>query len=328
MRFLIFVLVLTALLATSFGMSEEEQAFKSFMKTYGKEYRTQVEYDYRFQVFVKNYYAMKEKDARDSQASWGVTKFSDLTSEEFRSRYLLKNFESPKTRGEKLEFVDLPPAPYTFPTEYDWRNHTPSVLTPVYNQGQCGSCWAFSITENIESMWALANNTLVSLSMQQVVDCDRTDDGCGGGNPPTAYQYVISAGGLELFKDYPYVGINTRCSFDKSDIAASIKSWKYITQRDDEQAMQQFVYTTGPPSICVDASSWSGYMGGVIGPAECGHAIDHCVQLIGWKVVNGKNAWIVRNSWGKDWGPYGGFLYVEMGHDTCAIGQEVTTSVV
>jgi len=328
MRFLLFVLVLTALLAPSLGMTEEEREFRSFMKTYGKEYKTQAERDFRFKVFVQNMLEMREKDAHDPQASWGITKFSDLTKEEFRARYLIKGFTSPKIRGEKIETFNLPAPLAPLPTSYDWRDHTPSVVTDVYNQMQCGSCWAFSITENIESMWALANNTLVSLSMQQVVDCDRTDDGCNGGNPPTAYDYVIRAGGLELYKDYPYLGIDTPCTFKKADVAAHISSWKYITERDDEQAMQQFTYTTGPPSICVDASSWSGYQGGVIGPAECGKALDHCVQLIGWKVVNGKNAWIVRNSWGKDWGPYGGYLYVEMGHDTCGIGQEVTSSAV
>jgi len=204
------------------------------------------------------------------------------------------------------------------------------VLTPVYNQEQCGSCWAFSVTENMESMWALSGNTLVSLSMQQVVDCDKVDDGCGGGNPPTAYDYIIKAGGLEYYKDYPYVGINTPCKFNAKDIAATIHKWGYITEKDNETAMMAFTYTTGPPSVCVDASTWSGYEGGIITKdSGCGRAIDHCVQIVGWDTSDaGMAYWVVRNSWGRDWGPYGGFLHVEIGYDVCAIGQEVTSSQV
>jgi len=165
--------------------------------------------------------------------------------------------------------------------------------------------------------------------MQQIVDCDHVDDGCGGGNPPTAYDYVIRAGGLEGYESYPYIGIGGPCRFERSKVVAKISKWQWITRDDNENAMQAYVYNTGPPSICVDASSWQYYRGGVITPASgCGKALDHCVQLVGWKQMEGKDAWIVRNSWGRDWGPYGGYLYVEMGHDVCGIGQECTSSVV
>jgi len=178
-------------------------------------------------------------------------------------------------------------------------------------------------------MWALAGHSLVQLSMQQIVDCDRTDSGCNGGNPPTAYQYVMRAGGLEAYADYPYIGIQTACRFDASDIAASISNWQWITQDDDESAMQSFTYTTGPPSICVDATIWQYYNGGVVTSSSgCGTQLDHCVQLTGWQEMDGMTVWNVRNSWGADWGPNQGYIYIEKGYDVCGIGQEVTSSII
>ena len=104
----------------------------------------------------------------------------------------------------KAPELDLSGFQGALPSSFDWRTHTPAILTPVKNQEQCGSCWAFSATEAIESTWALAGNTLVSLAPQQIVDCDTTDAGCNGGDTTTAYEYVISAGGLEPETDYPY----------------------------------------------------------------------------------------------------------------------------
>jgi len=178
-------------------------------------------------------------------------------------------------------------------------------------------------------MWALAGKGLMSLSMQQIVDCDYSDNGCNGGNPPNAYQYVMGAGGLEPYADYPYVDVRTQCTFDGAEVAASISDWNWITEDDNEANMQSFVYTTGPPSICVDAQLWQSYTSGVItSQSGCGTALDHCVQLTGWQQMDGMGVWNVRNSWGSDWADNGGYIYLEMGYDVCGIGQEVTSSVI
>jgi C1A family cysteine protease len=280
----------------------------------------------RFQIFKKNIAVAAELDSRSELSSYGVTKFSDLSPEEFASRYLMKNF---KRSSVAAPLYSMPTEPLAYPTSFDWS--AKNALTPVYNQGQCGSCWAFSATENIESMNFLAGNNLTSLSMQQIVSCDTYDGGCGGGNPYTAYQYVMQAGGIEAYVDYPYTsgdGDNGVCRFDAKYIEAEISNWQYVTQDRNENAMQAFTYTTGPPSICVDASTWSGYQGGVITTSDgCGTALDHCVQLAGWTVFNGVNAWVVRNSWGTEWG-YSGYLYVQMGSDVCGIAQEVTSVII
>jgi C1A family cysteine protease len=162
----------------------------------------------------------------------------------------------------------------------------PAAVTAVKNQGQCGSCWAFSVTENIESMWILAGkaNSSIALAPQQIVDCDNSDDGCNGGEPPTAYQYVINAGGLETNESYPYTAEGGSCTFSKSLVVASIASWKYATSSGDETTLQKNLLGYGPLSICLDASNWQDYQSGVLTAWECAWVdiLDHCVQLVGY----------------------------------------------
>jgi len=249
----------------------------------------------------------------------------DLSREEFRDMYLISNFSSPKM--EKNNVSILPSSSFNIdqlPQEFDWNSK--GVVTGVYDQGACGSCWAFSTTENIESMWAIAGHGLDNLAMQQLVDCDYNDHGCAGGNPPVAYQYVINAGGMEPLQDYPYTGQDGTCTYNSADVVADIGNWGYITTTDDENAMGSWTYQYGPPSACVDAQYWQYYQGGVI-TQNCGYHLDHCIQITGWSTVNGINAWNVRNSWGTDWG-YNGYLYIMIGADVCGIGQEVTSSVI
>jgi cathepsin F len=294
--------------------------FIEFQQTYGKMYANADEYELRYAVFKANVAAAAKKQLTDSHAQWGITKFSDMTTEEFKNIVLMKNkiHHTPRQLAKPLPQIPLQ-------ASFDWRNHNPPVVTPVYNQGQCGSCWAFSITENIESQWALAGNTLTSLSMQQVVDCDTSDDGCNGGDPPTAYEYVISAGGMDPYSDYPYTAEDGSCTFNSGEVVAKISSYNTIGS---ETQAQQYLVQNGPLSVCVDASTWSSYNGGIIMKGSgCGTSLDHCVMITGYGSESGTPFWWVRNSWGTDWGQ-NGYLQVEMGQDVCGIAQEITSSVV
>jgi cathepsin F len=302
----------------------EEQQFRNWMKIHNKQYASDAEYSQKFGIFKANLRRYAKLNEKDDTVVHGPTKFSDMTHEEFVDTMLMKNFTSWKNMNIRDAPPKRPTPPGGYPSSYSWVSK--GATTPVYNQGQCGSCWAFSTTESIESMTTLAGQSLLSLSMQQIVDCDTSDDGCGGGDPPTAYQYVISAGGLEAYSSYPYTGQDGYCAFSASKIARKISSWQWVTQSEDESAMQAFTYSDGPPSVCVDASSWDSYNGGVYTSSNCGTQLDHCVQIVGWAVESGMNAWVVRNSWGTDWG-YGGYLYVAMGQDACGIAQECTSAV-
>jgi len=308
----------------------DQQLFKSFMKTYNKHYPTQEEFNLRFANFQKNLKIAAELDAADEYASFGVTQFSDMSKEEFGEKYLMKDFELPVFTEDDNVWT-APTISEALPKSYDWRDK--DAVTPVYNQEQCGSCWAFSATEAIESQYFLAGkvHNVSSYSMEQIVQCDTSMYGCGGGNTPSAYDYIISVGGIESYNAYPYTsgnGVTGTCQFDANDIVADISNWQYVTQDLDEAVMQQFTFDKGPPSVCVDASSWYSYTGGVLTSATCGTDIDHCVQIVGWTVMNGVNAWLVRNSWGTEWGPYGGYLYVAIGQNACGIASIPTSPII
>jgi len=168
--------------------------------------------------------------------------------------------------------------------------------------------------------------------MQQIVDCDlgNGDEGCNGGDTPTAYAYVMKAGGLENGTVYPYTAEDDSCAFNPNDIQAKISSWNYATKDKDEVQMQEVLVAKGPLSICVDATTWQFYVGGVIS-SFCGDELDHCVMITGFQnytsMFGTYPVWNVRNSWGSDWGE-GGYLYVERGNDLCGIADEVTLPVV
>eukprot|EP01101_Sappina_pedata_P009844 TRINITY_DN591_c0_g1_i3.p2 TRINITY_DN591_c0_g1~~TRINITY_DN591_c0_g1_i3.p2 ORF type:complete len:327 (-),score=156.87 TRINITY_DN591_c0_g1_i3:80-1060(-) len=326
MRFLLALLVLGCLAVSALALSAEETKFHEFMSTHGKTYSGR-EYFERLDVFKTNLKVALELQARSPKAVFGVTKFSDLTADEFRARYLNNNL----TRVDRSSAQKWTPSASedvaAYPSSFDWSSK--GALTPVYNQEQCGSCWSFSTAESIESQWFIAGHPLVQLSMQQLIDCDKVDQGCNGGNPANAYKYVMNYGGLDSYSSYPYTEVRGTCKASTANIAAKISNWHYITENDNEAAMQQFTYTSGPPSVCVDATIWQTYISGVITSSSgCGRQLDHAVQLTGWTTnSDGSVAWIVRNSWGADWGNNGS-IYIEYGYDVCGIGQEVTAAII
>jgi len=328
------VLLLVAICASAMAYSGQEgftctrQDFADFQVQYSKHYTDAEEEERRFTIFCENAQRAHQKNLaapRGSTVEFGITKFSDLTRDEF-SAFL--GSKQPRQPAKGIEDGSKRiSSSYAPPSTYDWRDHSPNVVTPVYNQGQCGSCWAFSANENIESQWAIAGNTLTSLAVQQIVSCDTVDGGCNGGWPYDAYQYVIKAGGLESWTDYPYTsgnGVTGKCKFNSGDIVAKIKSWEYAG-KGNETAMVAYLVANGPISICVDASSWDSYKGGVMPASSCGTSIDHCVLIVGYNLPS--NYWIVRNSWAADWG-ISGYIYLEYGHDTCGLATEPSNSLV
>jgi len=324
-------LVLLGLIAVSIAIknyeSDELKSFQDFMRKYNKQYSSQEEVQTRYLNFKESLRRIAAKNS-NSSAIFGVTKFSDLTPQEFRAKVLMTPVmanRSPRDPSQILTNKNV-----AVPTTLDWRDL--GAVTAVKNQEQCGSCWAFSATENIESMWILAkkaNNESLNLSPQQIVDCDSSDDGCDGGNPPTAYDYVINAGGLESDSAYPYTGEDGNCAFASQDVVATISNWKYATSLYSETELQSNLVAYGPLSVCVDAASWQDYQSGVMSWEDCAfiNVLDHCVQLTGYNTEASTPFWWVRNSWGTDWGVEG-YIQLEMWRDTCGIAHEATTSIV
>jgi C1A family cysteine protease len=217
------------------------------------------------------------------------------------------------------------------PDTLDWS--AKGATTPVKDQGDCGSCWAYSATEGIESGLFMASGTLEELSEQQVISCDKADGGCDGGDLPTAFNYVKKAGGIDTEKDYPDTSADSgntgRCkSFSKK---VKVTGWKYAIpactggacKNQKESDMMAALNTYGPLSVCVNAESWDNYSGGIYKKKCSGKesALDHCVQLVGYNKA--QNYWKVRNSWAADWGE-DGFIRLPMGENACGIADEAT----
>jgi len=245
------------------------------------------------------------------------------------------------------------------PNSFDWRDK--GAVTGVKDQGSAGTCWAFSTTGNIEGQWFLAGNPLVSLSEEQLNDCDGGDCGVFGGYPCRALQYVIEVGGIMSEVDYPYCvgtgdcfpcsppGYNTTfcgpgplyCNESafpcraskKSSFTAHIKGWKSFPDPTNETDLEKALVEFGPLSICMNAGTGipplQFHEWGVYDPWECDpSALDHAVLLVGYGFDGNTPFWIVKNSWGTDWGYDGGYFYILRGSGECGINRWVTTGTV
>jgi len=317
--------VFLALVAFSCAVAVHEELrsqFLSFQQQYHKVYETAGEFEYRFQIFQENLKRAAENQKKNPLARFGVTKFSDLTQEEFKASFLNPKIKDTlKSRPARPFNSSIPrplnrlgcnPNSYT----YDWFADCQGSCTGIYNQGSCGSCWAFSATETIESYYALYSGPLTALSMQQMVDCDTGDGGCSGGVPQMAFYYVESVGGLEPYADYPYVGYDQNCQFQKGEVAVTVDSYSDLSGESGIYS-QLSSSSGGPVSVCVDANTWDGYQGGIL--TNCGDNVDHCVVVTGYNSYgSSNNYWIVRNSWGENWGE-NGFIFIIAGQNMCDI---------
>jgi C1A family cysteine protease len=295
-----------------------EREFKLWMNANEREYEGETEYLRRFITYLDN----KDKVAALNKDADGVTyalnKFADWSAEEFSSLLGMKGWV-PKNLSH---IPDQKPADIvTAPATFNWCSQ--GKCTPVKDQGQCGSCWAFATTENIESVYSIKGRGLPVLAPQQIVDCDSGELGCGGGDPSQAYQYVKNQGGLDLEQYYPYRAVQGRCAFSAAHIGAKIEGEANGFGGSEQQMAANLASNNGAPySILVDASSWQFYNGGILTAAKCGRNIDHAVQVVGYDM---NQYWTVRNSWGRGWGE-SGFIRLQFGQNTCAIRTQVLTA--
>jgi C1A family cysteine protease len=213
-------------------------------------------------------------------------------------------------------------------TPVDWRKK--NAVTPVKNQGQCGSCWAFSTTGSVEGAWALANNTLVSLSEQQLMDCSTAqgNQGCNGGLMDNAFTWIISNGGITGESDDAYLGAAGTCPTG-APVRAKITAFKDIPVGDENSL--QAAATLGPVSIAIEADqpAFQFYSGGVLDDASCGTTLDHGVLIVGFGTDSASNKpyWIVKNSWGASWGEQG-YIRMVRNKNQCGLAQSASYPVV
>jgi len=302
--------------------------FDTFMKTYGKVYSSVDEQNKRLENFRKNYANLNKLRRQNPHARFGVTKFSDLSREEFR------NFSC---GGNLIGRFDLPagastpsplPALSTAPASWDWQDH--GAVTPVKNQQQCGSCWAFSTVGNLEGAWFLAGNPLTSLSEQEFVDCSTQSFGCGGGWPFWAMSDILTGykGRVDTEASYPYTAENGDCTASQHTQGAVYASYKsYCNEQTpvcNETSMVELLFTEGPLSACLDADPFQSYQGGILNPPDCDPtAIDHCITITGYGAASGVPFWRIKNSWGSDWGEQG-YVRLARGSGMCGINVAIT----
>jgi C1A family cysteine protease len=240
-----------------------------------------------------------------------------MTNDEWRSTFLMpkgviQNYHTPETA------VTFPEG-FQAPTNMTWVGQ--GVTNSILNQGQCGSCWAFSTVESINSAYALFNKVtpIPNLSEQQVVSCSILygNMGCGGGNVVPAYRYVM-AHPLTTNQNYPYTsGTTTKTGVCNTSLqsAGTWKVYGYKTVPTNDCDTLQNTIATQPTSVCVDASTWQNYKSGIF--SNCGTQLDHCVLGVGY--VQG-SYWQVQNQWGTDWGEQG-FIQLKWGN-TCGVCQQ------
>ena len=200
--------------------------------------------------------------------------------------------------------------------EWDWSEK--GAVTPVKDQAQCGSCWAFSTTGSLEGAYFIKNNKLKSFSEQMLVDCDTNDLGCYGGLMNNAFEWIQSNGGIELESNYPYTAMNGKCQESSDNIVAGTSPSSWSNVKSDDTSMMAAIKQQ-PVSVAIEAdqSSFQFYSSGVL-TGRCGTNLDHGVLAVGYGTLNGVDYYKVKNSWGKSWGMDG---YVLLERNDSPSGQ-------
>merc|ERR1719495_39213 len=294
-----------------------------FNRTYGED-ESELKQK-KFEVFAENMKLVRNLNIMDrGTAQYGMTKFMDMTTDEFSKHFrpgFVDHFgEKPKLADTKslLKSTEIPES-------VDWRKL--GAVTPVKNQGSCGSCWAFSTTGNVEGQWFRKTKKLVSLSEQELVDCDSIDQGCNGGLPSNAYNVIKKLGGLETEGDYPYDGADEKCKLDQSKLKVYVNDSVALPTNEDELA--RWVAEKGPISIGINANLMQFYFGGISHPWKIfcrPSGIDHGVLIVGYGVEKEKPYWIIKNSWGPDWGEEG-YYRIYRGDGSCGVNQMATSAI-
>jgi len=253
-----------------------------------------------------------------------MNKFGDLTSEEFGAIY--NGYRGMKQRHG----IQYSVSGKANPDSVDWRKE--GYVTPVKDQGQCGSCWAFSTVASLEGQHFKATKELVSLSEQNLVDCSKAEgnQGCNGGLMDQGFEYIKKNGGIDTEESYPYHARDGKCKFSKDNVGATLSSWTDVKSK-DESALQDALANVGPISVAIDAShtGFQLYKSGVYNQFLCSSTrLDHGVTAVGYGVLDGKDYWIVKNSWGEVWGMKGYILMSRNKNNQCGIATQASYPVV
>ncbi|OEU13361.1 cysteine proteinase [Fragilariopsis cylindrus CCMP1102] len=364
------------------------------MMLHNKAYHSEEEKQHRFSIWSQNHARTAEKNRRHGpctltkQHVFGSNHFKDLAPEEFQAKFLTgykgaftdvledKRQEQPPDIRRLRKDSGIYDAD-AFPNSVDWRDS--GAISDIRTQGECGACWAVTAVEEVESAVFLSTGTLYALSESEIIVCDDSCEMCSGGWPQNAFEWVMDHGGLPLQSSFPYDAytlIALTADYSNQGRYGNIRGYGYATDRclcysdgsgcdcedQDEDTAINNIATYGPSVVCLEASTWQDYGGGIItsdsGCAQTFLDMNHCVQVVGYAFTTGSSDcndsndegcdsndensgsdsgsnsgsgdsngregyWIVRNQWGDSWG-MNGYAYVSMGTNTCGILNDMT----
>jgi len=309
LTFIMYIALVFALVAACHARPSEDPAWAAYKSEYEKVYKTPEEEAQRYAAWQKNLEDAKTHNAEFSNTyTIGMNQFSDMSDEEFSSTMLpglnvpMEEYKGPVFQSTNRTLAD----------SVDWI--IKGYVTPIKNQGHCGSCYAFAATGSLEGQWFATRGELPTLSEQQIVDCSRRygNLACNGGWYTSAWDYIKAAGGSDSEDSYPYKGTPGHCRFDRAGVAAECHGYVEI-EKNDENALKEAVAQVGPIAVAIEVSGrFPRYTGGVYYNSGCHNDLwhlNHAVLVVGYGSEDGQDYWVVKNSWGARWGLAG---YIKM----------------
>ncbi|XP_043252998.1 cathepsin O-like [Colletes gigas] len=321
---------------------EDVKLFKNYVVRFNKSYRSDpAEYEERFDRFKRSLRHIETMNGlRSSQESafYGLTVYSDMSEDEFLAQTLVPDLPIRGGKHVNASYhrhhhsrhrTDRDKRSADVPLKIDWREK--GVVNPVRGQGSCGACWAFSTVEVIESMFAIKNGTLYSLSVQEMIDCAKNGNfGCEGGDVCSLLSWLLLSKAKILQEStYPLTRKTSTCQLGKTldkESGIRIKDFTCDSFRDAEDELLVTLASHGPVAAAVNALSWQNYLGGVI-QYHCDGSFDnlnHAVQIVGYDKSAGIPHYIVKNSWGSSFGDKG-YMYIGIGSNLCGIANQVSS---
>lgn len=307
-------------------MTPVEDLWANFKLEHGKVYEHGIEENVRKQVFAENLKRIEMHNYLYSKGikgyTLGVNKYADMEHSEFVK--LMNGYRRNMTHLSGATYMS-PNFKFELPTSVDWRNK--GYVTPVKDQGRCGSCWSFSATGSLEGQHFRQTGKMVSLSEQNLVDCSRKygNNGCEGGLMDYAFEYIKDNKGLDTEESYPYEAKDDTCRYNPATKGATDVGFTDIPEGDEEK-LTEALANIGPISVAIDAAhpSFQLYKSGVYDEPQCTENLDHGVLAVGYGSQDGKDYYIVKNSWGLTWGDQGYILMSRNKQNQCGIASKAS----